>query len=624
MTRFVLTYLFFILVFTAHAQTDWHCATPHTDMPSDLKALRSSKEASGFSRNLNPYNATILPVTFHIVQNNIGSGGLPSSQVAQVLNILNASYAAANIQFEQCGTINYINNSSLFNFDVDNMPYLASNFNVANTVNIYFVNALYANGSSGLNGISSFPWQNNHLVVIDNNNAATSVIAHELGHYLGLYHTHENIFGYEWVNGGNCQVAGDMICDTPADPNLAGNTVNCVYVGYYIDPLGWYYQPDIYNYMSYNSPWCLQHFSTQQIYWMNNTIDNYYSNYSCGSGGGGNGDLITLYSPIYINPNPIECNSSIAVNVDVVNSGNSTFYGDFAAVLFDINSNFTEIAIINTGSDGLPAGYHYTGGITFEGGGFNLNPGTYSLSIFYIPDGDVPYLAANGYYENNIPVQVQCGGGGTPAYICSYSNLQIAPNPLISYQPVQVSYQVGNTGQQPFLGTFSADFHDMNGAWLGAIEVHNNISICGGCTQVMTFSANNLALSPGSYQIVAWQQTNGQSWSIVDGCNIYNSSITVNVLSSGGSTSADDVSEDEIQVLAYPNPAQSSINLSLKNSKQAIDQVLIYNSSGQLIYENKTVPSSLRIDLTNWDSGIYFYNIQLNDEYLHGRFSVIK
>ena len=47
-----------------------------------------------------------------------------------------------------------------------------------------------------------------------------TTLSHELGHYFDLYHTHETSFGTECPSGSNCQSAGDMVCDTPADPNL--------------------------------------------------------------------------------------------------------------------------------------------------------------------------------------------------------------------------------------------------------------------------------------------------------------------------------------------------------------------------------------------------------------------
>ncbi len=43
-------------------------------------------------------------------------------------------------------------------------------------------------------------------------------LAHELGHYLGLYNTYETQFGAGLVNGEDCATTGDLICDTPADP----------------------------------------------------------------------------------------------------------------------------------------------------------------------------------------------------------------------------------------------------------------------------------------------------------------------------------------------------------------------------------------------------------------------
>lgn len=41
-------------------------------------------------------------------------------------------------------------------------------------------------------------------------------LAHEWGHILGLRHTHEDAFGAEW--DGDCDVTGDLLCDTPPDP----------------------------------------------------------------------------------------------------------------------------------------------------------------------------------------------------------------------------------------------------------------------------------------------------------------------------------------------------------------------------------------------------------------------
>jgi hypothetical protein len=43
-----------------------------------------------------------------------------------------------------------------------------------------------------------------------------------MGHNLGLLHTFEEP-PKEYVDESNCNTAGDLVCDTSADPNVAGN-----------------------------------------------------------------------------------------------------------------------------------------------------------------------------------------------------------------------------------------------------------------------------------------------------------------------------------------------------------------------------------------------------------------
>lgn len=80
-----------------------------------------------------------------------------------------------------------------------------------------------------------------------------------MGHCLGLYHTHETAFGREYVLRVNCTSAGDLICDTPADPNF---NYSCSYNGNARDPIGMIYTPDPKNIMSYST--CTEFFSAGQ------------------------------------------------------------------------------------------------------------------------------------------------------------------------------------------------------------------------------------------------------------------------------------------------------------------------------------------------------------------------
>ena len=97
------------------------------------------------------------------------------------------------------------------------------------------------------------------------------VVAHEFGHFFGLFHTfEESMFGKDDFDPVGCDMLGDCICDTPPDPG----GVFEVYVNYSACRMmglshenGQVYQPLINNYMSYFKPCYLKEyqFSSGQL-----------------------------------------------------------------------------------------------------------------------------------------------------------------------------------------------------------------------------------------------------------------------------------------------------------------------------------------------------------------------
>ncbi len=91
------------------------------------------------------------------------------------------------------------------------------------------------------------------------------IVAHEFGHFFGLYHTFEEyLFGRDKFIAAECSTTGDQICDTPPDPGAVFE----VYVNYsrcemmeWKDELGNEYRPLIDNYMSYYKPCYLKDYS---------------------------------------------------------------------------------------------------------------------------------------------------------------------------------------------------------------------------------------------------------------------------------------------------------------------------------------------------------------------------
>lgn len=91
------------------------------------------------------------------------------------------------------------------------------------------------------------------------------VIAHEMGHFWGLYHTFEEFqFGKDNFDHSQCHLVGDLVCDTPPDPG----PIYEIYVNYtacelmnFVDIDGNKYKPLIQNFMSYYKPCYLQEYS---------------------------------------------------------------------------------------------------------------------------------------------------------------------------------------------------------------------------------------------------------------------------------------------------------------------------------------------------------------------------
>jgi hypothetical protein len=103
----------------------------------------------------------------------------------------------------------------------------------------------------------------------------SKVVAHEFGHFFGLYHTFErDLFGHESKELNDCNAKGDLICDTPLDPGtiyeIYVNYTSCEMLGL-TDTDGNSFDPLIENYMSYYKPCYLKEFSftDQQLIVMN-------------------------------------------------------------------------------------------------------------------------------------------------------------------------------------------------------------------------------------------------------------------------------------------------------------------------------------------------------------------
>jgi len=218
------------LIFTLLLGQNDECATitPETDVRLQyftIQELRTLTERT--DRNFH------ITVKTHIVTLDNGTGGIDISDVniaysdAQGIFDDNESGIILNVEDE----IDYINETNYYYLTTSESYDLMDLNDEDYRIDIFFVESFTYNGYQ-ICGQAQGIAQETDIVVNNSCATNTSTLAHEIGHNLALYHTHELMYGAENVERDdeepcfNCESAGDKICDTDADPRLISSGSN--------------------------------------------------------------------------------------------------------------------------------------------------------------------------------------------------------------------------------------------------------------------------------------------------------------------------------------------------------------------------------------------------------------
>ena len=269
---------------------------------------------------------------------------------------------------------------------------------------------------------------------------------------------------------------------------------------------------------------------------------------------------IQMYAAAVVTPNPIAYGQGFNVKADIVNSGSTTFAGDYCAALFNEQGTFIDYIETITGAS-LPAGYHYTGGLTFTSAGIEgATPGNYIIGIYSRPTGGGWSLAAAGSYVNPINIQVQ----GTANDIQLYDNIIVDHSPILVNQAFTATTDIANMGATNFSGSISLDIHASDGTWIQAIQEYTGLSLQSGYFfNNVQFSTTGLNVDPGSYYLVVWDKPDGGDWTIVSNGAYSN---PIEIIITGQPLSPDSYEANNSETTPYPLPSTFSGNTANSNT----------------------------------------------------------
>lgn len=256
-------------------------------------------------------NIRMVPVQLHTIRTTAGTGGISDAAYERAFDLANEYFILGGIHLYQCNSINYIDDDTYFDYDKTQMAALDAAHAVSNVLNIYVANTV--TGTSGtICGHAQFPGGLDFAMLDMDCAQNGSTFAHEVAHYFNIYHTHQS--GNELVDGSNCAIAGDLLCDTPADPNVSSEIEDngCIYIGVSTDANGASYTPSTVNIMSYGDKDCRVEFTTGQYARMLSSIDNDRTYLTCSA---------SLSAGFYSVPDAGNCTDNLDVDFCNVSTG---------------------------------------------------------------------------------------------------------------------------------------------------------------------------------------------------------------------------------------------------------------------------------------------------------------
>lgn len=303
-------------------------------------------------------------------------------------------------------------------------------------------------------------------------------------------------------------------------------------------------------------------------------------------GGGGGGETpgtpatLALYDHVQLSASTIYYGQAFSVSTNIVNNGSSTFIGEYAAGVFDANSNFYGFVQTLTENSGLPPDYMYTNGLQFSTSGlFSMLPGSYYIAILYRPmNGEWMLVADNGNYSNLVAMQVVY-----PNDIELNAALNVSPGLSVAQgSSISVTSNVINDGWATFLGQYGVGLYNLDGTWAQDVGVlTENQGLPGGYTYLspyLTFGPATVTVPPGTYLLAMQHNPNNTGWQLT-GSSYFTNPIFITV-------TMPPMNPDQYEVNDHPGQAYTlPVNFSGSSATVATTGANIHNGSDRDFYK---------------------------------------
>ncbi|TXD84253.1 T9SS type A sorting domain-containing protein [Subsaximicrobium wynnwilliamsii] len=546
------------------AQDEAQCGTLETpesetifqDMLPRLRNIESNYMQSSMSRT--PSSKSFVPIKAHILRRSDGTGGLTQSQLDDAIAEMNVFYANASMEFFICDAINYIDDTDFYDFEPSEEYSLTNSRDVDNVVNIYFANSVASNTGNSLCGYAYYPGGPERILMKNSCTTNGSTLAHEMGHFFSLRHTHgAGTSTNELVNGSNCSASGDYICDTAADPRLGYSNVSssCVYTGTSTDANNDTYAPDPNNVMSYSRKQCRTLFTQQQYARIQATYQTSRSNLTCPS-----------FNIAFDSDLSMDCSNSLTVNFSDDGVGATAWE-------WDVNGDGTIDYTTQNPEHTYDAAGKYDVALTISNEQSTTitmtKPEFINVGVNQFETSSIELSLTTDNFPEETTWNFKDGDG----------NILYSGGPYIEGQDEN---------------TIFTQVMNINGSGCYSFEIEDSFGdgIC--CSE-----------GSGSYEL---KDTTGNV--IISGADYGSGEVTL--LSNAVLSTQSFFTTNHIAV--FPNPASSVLNVKLSDQTELPDAFKIYNILGQTVLQ-KAVRSNadLKIDISSLSNGMYFIKLSQSD-----------